>query len=54
MRDTFGKRRIATIKYSDVKEFYNWLMFEQGMKANTLDNVHTQLHPTFDLAVRDD
>lgn len=54
VRDTFGKRRIATIKYSDVKEFYNWLMFEQGMKANTLDNVHTQLHPTFDLAVRDD
>ena len=23
------------------------------MKANTLDNVHTQLHPAFDMAVRD-
>ncbi len=54
IRNTFGKKLIRRIKYSDVKEFYNWLMYEQGIKANTLDNIHTQLHPTFDLAVRDD
>lgn len=54
IRDTFGKKLITKIKYSDVKDFYNWLMFEQGLKANSLDNVHTQLHPTFELAVRDD
>ena len=53
VRNTFGRKRLATIKYSDVKDFYYWLMNEQGMKANTLDNIHTQLHPTFDLAVRD-
>ena len=54
VRDTFGRKRLVSIKYSDVKEFYYWLMNEQGLKANTLDNVHTQLHPMFDLAVRDD
>ena len=54
IRNTFGKKRLAKIKYSDVKEFYNWLMFEQGLQPNTLDNVHTQLHPMFELAVRDD
>ena len=52
VRDTFGRKRLVSIKYSDVKEFYYWLMNEQGLKANTL--VHTQLHPMFDLAVRDD
>lgn len=54
VRNTFGKKRLTNIKYSDVKGFYYWLMNEQGLKANTLDNIHTQLHPTFDLAVRDD
>ena len=54
VRPTFGKKFLTKIKYSDVKDFYNWLMFEQGLQPNTLDNVHTQLHPTFNLAVRDD
>lgn len=54
VRPTFGKKLLTKIKYSDVKDFYNWLMFEQGLQPNTLDNIHTQLHPTFDLAVKDD
>ena len=54
VRPTFGKKLLNKIKYSDVKDFYNWLMFEQGLQPNTLDNIHTQLHPTFDLAVKDD
>jgi len=54
VRDTFGTKRLSKIKYSDVKDFYHWLMNERGLKANTVDNVHTLLHPTFDLAVRDD
>lgn len=53
VRDTFGKRKITEIKYSDVKEFYYSLIQEQGLSSATLDNVHTDLHPTFKMAVRD-
>lgn len=53
VRDTFGKRKILEIRYSDVKAFYYTILNEKQMKANTLDNVHTQLHPAFRMAVRD-
>ncbi len=53
VRDTFGKR-INDIKYSDVRFFYYSLLNEMGLQANTLDNIHTVLHPTFQMAVRDD
>ena len=53
VRDTFGKRKLVEIRHSDVKEFYYTILEKQQMKANTLDNVHTQLHPAFDKAVRD-
>lgn len=52
IRDGFGKRNINEIKYSDVKQFYVSLLNE-GLQVNTLDNIHTVLHPTFQLAVRD-
>ena len=54
IRDTFGKRNIAEIKYSDVVQFYNHLIEKQELKINTLETIHTLLHPTFQLAVRDD
>lgn len=53
VRDTFGKRIINDIKYSDVKFFYCSLMNILGLQVNTLDNIHTILHPTFQMAVRD-
>lgn len=53
VRDTFGRRNITEIKYSDVKFFYFSLINECGLKTNTLDTIHTVLHPTFDMAVRD-
>lgn len=53
VRDTFGKRIITDIKYSDVKFFYYSLLNECGLKPSTLDNIHTVLHPTFQMAVRD-
>ena len=52
--DIFGKRNIAEIKYSDVAQFYNHLTKKQELKINTLETIHTLLHPTFQLAVRDD
>ena len=53
VRETLGKRRIATIKYSDVKRFYYTLILEKQVKASSVESVHTQLHPAFQMAVRD-
>ena len=31
IRDTFGKKKIAEIRYSDVLQFYNYLLDKQGL-----------------------
>ena len=54
IRDNFGKKKICDIKYSDVKFFYQHLIIEEGLQVNTLETIQTILHPTFQLAVRDD
>lgn len=51
--DTLGKRALKSIKYSDVKKFYNSLIREQGFKPNSMEIIHTILHPIFTVAVRD-
>ena len=53
IRDRFGKKKIASVKYSDVLQFYQHLLKEKKMQMNTLETIHTILHPTFQLAVRD-
>lgn len=53
VRDSFGKKKIRDIKYSDVIYFYYHLLNECGLQINTLETIHTILHPTFQLAVRD-
>lgn len=54
VRNGFGKKKIGKIKYSDVLYFYYDLLQNRGLQVNTLDNIHTVLHPTFQMAVRDD
>ena len=54
IRGGFGKKKIAVIRYSDVLQFYNYLLDKQDLQVNTLESVHTLLHPTFQLAVRDE
>ena len=54
VRDGFGKRKLSSVKYTDIKKFYYDLVQEQGLKPNTVENIHTQLHPTFQLAVREE
>ena len=54
VRDTIGRKRIAEIKFSDVLQYYYFLLKEKDVALGTLDSVHCLLHPTFDLAVRDD
>lgn len=49
----FGKKKIGMLKKSDVRKFYNTLVDERGLKINTLDNIHTVLHPVLGLAVED-
>lgn len=51
--ETIGKKNIASIKYSDIKRFYNSLIRDQGFKPNSMEIINTILHPTFTLAVRD-
>ena len=53
IRDGFGKKKIASVKYSDVLQFYQHLLKEKEMQINTLETIHTVLPPTFQLAVRD-
>lgn len=54
IKDGFGKKKIGDVKYSDVLAFYNHLITECGLQVNTLESINTVLHPTFQLAVRDD
>lgn len=54
VRETFGKKKLIDIKFSDVLQFYLHLVNVDGLALGTLDNVHCVLHPTFELAVRDD
>jgi len=52
VRETLGKKRLGTINYSVMKKFYYGLISEKVLQANTLDNINTVLHPTFEMAVR--
>ena len=52
--DTLGKRKIADIKYSDVRAFFNNLIDEKGFKPNSVEILYTIIHPVFTLAVRAD
>ncbi|MBQ4598388.1 MAG: site-specific integrase [Clostridia bacterium] len=54
VRETIGKRKIADIKYSDIKAFYNSLILDKHFKPHSMEVIHTVLHPTFNLAVRDE
>lgn len=53
VRDTLGKRKICSIRYSDVLHFYLRLMQERGIKIRTVETVHTLLYSTFQMGVRD-
>ena len=52
VRDTIGTCKISKIRYSDIVLFYR-SMLESGFSISTVDGVHTVLHPTFQMAVRD-
>ena len=49
-----GKQRVSTVKKTDVKRFYNNLIDDKGLKASSVDGIHTIIHQVFELAVDDD
>ena len=51
--EDLGMRIISKIKYSDVKKFYISLINDRGFKPNSMEIIHTILHPVFAMAVRD-
>lgn len=53
IRNTIGNRKITSFRYSDIKSFYNSLIQVKGFKPNSMEIIHTILHPIFTLAVRD-
>ena len=53
VRDGFGRKKIGGVKFSDVLQFYQHLVKDKEMQINTLETIHTVLHPTFQLALRD-
>ncbi len=54
IRDTFGKKIIKDVKYSDVLYFYTHLLKDRGLEINTIESINTVLRPSFQLAVRDE
>ena len=52
VRNGFGRKKIAEVRYSDVLTFYQAIL-ERGLSISTVESVHSVLHPTFQMAVRD-
>lgn len=50
----FGQSRIKDLKRSDVRNFYNGLSDNRGLKAASIDGVHTVLHQVLQVGVEDD
>lgn len=49
-----GGLKLQSITYSTAKAFFNRLIFERGLKPNSVRTVNSILHPVFEMAVRDD
>ena len=53
VRQTIGKRKIKDIRYSDILRFYKSLMEEHDLSIGSVQHIHMELHPAFEMAVRD-
>ena len=52
-RHVIGDKLVTKLKKSDIKRYYIYLADERGLKASTIDSVHTVLHQVLDMAVDD-
>lgn len=53
VRPTIGKRKVKDIKYSDILYFYKILMEEHNLSFGTVEHLQREIHPAFEMAVRD-
>ena len=51
-KETIGRRKLSSIRKSDILHFYNDLM-DAGFKPNSMEIMNTIMHPTFQMAVED-
>ncbi len=51
--DDIGQLKIGTLKRSDIRRYYNRLIYERSLKIATVDNIHTIIHQLIDLSVED-
>lgn len=54
IRDNLGNKKIADIKYSNIKSFYNYLLNDLRLKPRTIEQAHNILHSVFEVAVKDE
>ena len=54
VKPSFGKYKIASVKKSDVKKFYNSLYDTSNLSISTIEGVHTVLRQVFELAEEDE
>lgn len=52
--DEIGQKKIADIKYSDIKKFYQHMIGDVGFKLKSLKLIDAILHSAFSVAVRDE
>lgn len=51
VKDSIGDLHIESVKKSDVRRYYNYLLDERNLKISTIGSVHTVLHQVLQLAV---
>ena len=54
VQDLLGSKKVKDIKYSTIYSFYSGLIDGLGFKPNSMEIIHSILHPVFRLAVRDE
>lgn len=53
VRESIGKKKMEEFTFTTIKQFYNKLITELGLKPNSMETVHTILNPIFEDAVAD-
>ena len=53
VKDSFGKLKLAKVKKSDVRRFYNNLIETRNLSVSSMDSIHNILHQVFRVAVDD-
>ena len=53
VRNEIGNMAMTSIKFTTMKKFFNHLLHDIGFKLNSVEIVHTILHPVFTIAMRD-